>query len=131
MIFLDSSGVLSLVSPHDRFHDAAQTHLLAARRGLIHNYVLAELVPLARVRGIRVERMLDAIEDLVTGTGVLLIWVDRETHERAVALLRRRADKEYSLCDAVSFTLMRDHGVTEALTTDQHFEQEGFVRLLK
>ena len=40
-------------------------------------------------------------------------------------------DKTYSLCDAVSFLLMRERGITEALTTDRHFEQEGFVRLLQ
>jgi hypothetical protein len=40
-------------------------------------------------------------------------------------------DKSYSLCDAVSFVLMRRHGLTEALTTDHHFEQEGFARLLR
>jgi predicted nucleic acid-binding protein len=42
-----------------------------------------------------------------------------------------RQDKTYSLCDVVSFILMRQRGVAKALTTDRHFEQEGFVRLLK
>ena len=41
-----------------------------------------------------------------------------------------RFDKNYSLCDAVSFILMRRRGLYEALTTDHHFEQEGFRRLL-
>jgi predicted nucleic acid-binding protein len=36
-----------------------------------------------------------------------------------------------SLCDAVSFVLMRARGILEALSTDHHFEQEGFLRLLK
>jgi len=45
-------------------------------------------------------------------------------------LLIAREDKTYSLCDAVSFVLMRQRGMTDALTTDRHFEQEGFVRLL-
>jgi uncharacterized protein len=45
-------------------------------------------------------------------------------------LLERRPDKSYSLCDAVSFILMRRRGITEALTTDRHFEQEGLRRLL-
>jgi uncharacterized protein len=45
--------------------------------------------------------------------------------------LQGRLDKSYSLCDAVSFLLMRERAITEALTTDRHFEQEGFTRLLK
>ena len=44
-------------------------------------------------------------------------------------LLQQRPDKEWSLCDAVSFLLMPAHGVQDALTTDHHFEQAGFVRL--
>lgn len=46
-------------------------------------------------------------------------------------LLQNRQDKTYSLCDAVSFVLMRQRGISESLTTDRHFEQEGFVRLLQ
>jgi uncharacterized protein len=41
-----------------------------------------------------------------------------------------RLDKNYFLCDAVSFVLMRQRGLNESLTTDYHFEQEGFQRLL-
>jgi len=48
-----------------------------------------------------------------------------------MTLLQSQTDKTYSLCDAISFILMRDRGVTDALTTDHHFEQAGFIRLLK
>jgi uncharacterized protein len=51
-------------------------------------------------------------------------------HQEAMDLLLARQDKTYSLCDAVSFVLMRRRGIGDALTTDRHFEQEGFVRLL-
>ena len=44
---------------------------------------------------------------------------------------KSRLDKAWSLCDAVSFVLMLRTGEMEALTTDHHFEQAGFVRLLK
>jgi predicted nucleic acid-binding protein len=55
--------------------------------------------------------------------------VEKALHQAALALLHARLDKTYSLCDAISFLLMRGRGLSEALTTDRHFEQEGFVRL--
>ncbi len=59
------------------------------------------------------------------------VWVDEPLHREAVELLTQKRDKTYFLCDAVSFVLMRQRGITEALTTDRHFEQEGFTRLLR
>lgn len=58
------------------------------------------------------------------------MWVNEPLHRGAVALLKARPDKAYSLCDAVSFLLMRERGLIDALTTDHHFQQEGFRRLL-
>ena len=60
-----------------------------------------------------------------------VIFVDGALHSKALTLLENRIDKNWSLCDAVSFVLMKDRSITEALTTDRHFEQAGFVRLLK
>ena len=57
-------------------------------------------------------------------------WVDEALHRSAFALLLDRSDKGYSLCDAVSFVLMRRGGLDDALTTDRHVDQEGFRRLL-
>jgi predicted nucleic acid-binding protein len=71
------------------------------------------------------------VERLVKNADVHVWWVTEEDHRRGMQLLRARPDKTYSLCDAVSFELMRQHGITEALTTDRHFEQEGFTRLLR
>jgi predicted nucleic acid-binding protein len=48
-----------------------------------------------------------------------------------VDLYRRRPDKAWSLTDCISFVVMQREGITEALTGDQHFEQAGFVALLK
>jgi predicted nucleic acid-binding protein len=73
---------------------------------------------------------LDFVEELANDPAIGVHWVGPQLHQQAIALLRRRPDKTYSLCDAVSFLLMREGGVTDALTTDRHFEQEGFVKLL-
>jgi len=62
---------------------------------------------------------------------VQVTYVDEALHRAALAHLQQRPDKAWSLCDAVSFLLMARHGIPDALTTDHHFEQAGFVRLLK
>lgn len=46
-------------------------------------------------------------------------------------LLFERSDKAWSLCDAVSFVVMTERRVSNALTTDHHFDQAGLVRLLE
>jgi predicted nucleic acid-binding protein len=75
--------------------------------------------------------VLDFVGDLLGNPDIETVWVDEAIHRAVVELLTLRQDKTYSLYDAVSFVLMRQRGVAEALTTDRHFEQEGFVRLLK
>jgi predicted nucleic acid-binding protein len=59
-----------------------------------------------------------------------VIWVDHDLHDRSMALLNQRNDKAWSLCDAVSFVVMKERGIFEALTTDHNFQQAGFIRLL-
>ena len=92
--------------------------------------MLAEWVALAQVRGVPRTAALEFVAALTDNPEIEVEWVREELHRAAMALLQARPDKAYSLCDAVSFVLMRRAGVLEALTTDRHFEQEGFVRLL-
>ena len=68
--------------------------------------------------------------ELIDNPEVDVVWVDEYLHRAALAFLQARPDKTYSLCDAISFLLMRSWGVDDALTTDHHFQQAGFVRLL-
>ena len=49
----------------------------------------------------------------------------------ALALYRQHQDKEWGLTDCSSFVIMRRLGLTESLTFDHHFEQAGFVALLR
>ena len=51
--------------------------------------------------------------------------------QRGLELMRNRPDKDRSLTDCISFTVMTDARLKEALTGDRHFEQAGFVPLLK
>jgi predicted nucleic acid-binding protein len=93
---------------------------------LTHSYVLAEFVALAHARRLPRMAALTFMGDLVDNPDIDTVWVDEALHRAAMAFLLARHDKTYSLCDAVSFVLMRQRHLTEALTTDRHFEQEGF-----
>jgi predicted nucleic acid-binding protein len=130
-LFLDTSGLLSI---HDKgdFRNVQAIKLFGGAKILLTtNYVLAEFVPLSYVRGKNRRETLSFIKDILEVPRFELIWVDDNLHNQAMNLLENRLDKNYSLCDAVSFIVMRGRGINEALTTDKHFAQEGFIKLLK
>lgn len=130
-MLVDTSGLLCCHHAGEHQHADAITFFKNAPLRLTHSYILAEFIPLCRARGLNIATALAFAADLLDNLLVEIVWVDEGLHRAALAFLQRRLDKAYSLCDAVSFILMRSRGITEALTTDSHFEQEGFVRLLK
>jgi predicted nucleic acid-binding protein len=130
-MLLDTSGLLCFHHRAEAAHAEAVQFFQDAPLRLTHNYVLAEFVALAQARGLPRQAALAFVADLQDNTAVQVIYVDEALHRVAVTHLRQRPDKDWSLCDAVSFLLMSEHGILEALTTDHHFEQAGFVRLLK
>jgi uncharacterized protein len=131
MMLLDTSGLLSYLDTDDPRHADAVTFLNAAPLRLTHSYVLAELVALSHARRINRDATLGLLAEIMDDPDFEVVWVDEPLHRAAFALLLDRPDKNYSLCDAASFVLMRQRSLSEALTTDHHFEQEGFVHLLK
>ncbi len=130
-MLLDTSGLLCYHHSDERQHAHAVTFFRTAPVRLTHNYVLAEFVPLCQVRRLNRTDALAFVAALLDNPLVEVLWVDETLHRAALTLLQSRPDKAYSLFDAVSFILMQHRGITEALTTDHHFEQEGFVRLLE
>ncbi|NJP08614.1 MAG: PIN domain-containing protein [Leptolyngbyaceae cyanobacterium RU_5_1] len=130
MLLLDTSGLLCYVYKSEPQHERAVQLLDSTNHSLTHSYVLAEFVALALTRRFPRQATLSFVSDLLENPDIEVTWVDELLHREAVKLLMERLDKTYSLCDAVSFVLMRQRGINEALTTDHHFEQEGFQRLL-
>lgn len=130
-MLLDASGLLSYFDARDALHAEAVRLFEAARRRVTHSYVLAELVALTNARKLNRAASLSFVAELTDNPHVEVQWVDAARHRSALALLEAQLDKTYSLCDAVSFLAMREYGLTDAFTTDRHFEQAGFNRLLK
>lgn len=131
MILLDTSGLFAFYHKSERQHANAVAYFHAATGRLTHGYVIAEFVALAERRRLQRSQALDFVRDLHNNPSVEVVYVDEALHLEAIDLLRQRLDKPWSLCDAVSFLVMQRRGITESLTTDHHFEQAGFVRLLK
>ena len=130
-MLLDTSGLFCLSNSDDAQFANAVTLFEAAHSKMTHSYVLAEYVPLCQVRGLRRRDTLTFLSDLTDNPLVEVVWVDEALHRAAQSYLESRLDKRYSLCDAISFLLMQEYGIAEALTTDHHFEQAGFQRLLR
>lgn len=129
-MFLDTSGLLCVLDRRETAHRDAVSLVAATFHATTHTGIVFELVPLAASRGLMRRVVLDFIEGLHANPSVEILQVEEQDYRDALDLLRTRLDKSWSLCDAVSFELMRKLGLTDALTTDHHFEQAGFIRLL-
>ncbi len=135
-LFVDTGGWGNLFAPKEPYHDLA-SHLYQLtwqqkRKLVTTSYVIAELVALL-TSPLRIPRStsIRLIDDLKTSPYVEIAHIDPARDQQAWQLLKSRADKEWSLVDCSSFIVMQELGITEALTADHHFEQAGFVRLLK
>jgi hypothetical protein len=71
------------------------------------------------------------IENLSSAEDIEIIPASTDHFRQGFALFKSRPDKDWSLTDCISFIVMQDRGLGEALTADHHFEQAGFVVLLK
>ena len=60
-----------------------------------------------------------------------VVHVTKELLGRGLALFESRIDKDWGLTDCTSFVIMQDFEITDALSTDGHFEQAGFNPLLR
>jgi predicted nucleic acid-binding protein len=129
-MLLDTSGLLCCLDAAEARHEDATSFFEASSLKITHNYILVEFVALAHARKYPRHVALSFIMDVAAHPDVDIVWIDEKRHAAALAMLREQLDKSYSLCDAASFLLMRDRGIQDALTTDHHFDQAGFRRLL-
>lgn len=125
----DSSAVLALLDARDAGHEraAAVVERLARenRPGFITNYVEVETHALLLRKLGR-----SAARDWLFAKGVPVIRATPADEDRARAILTRHADKDWSLCDAISFAVMDAQQVKTAFSFDRHFAQYGKFTVL-
>jgi predicted nucleic acid-binding protein len=132
-LFLDASFAIALSASSDQHHKRALelAGLIEAQKDRLvttHGVLLEIGDALSRQRHRRAAiELLDAIHVDPTIEVVPLI---QALYDRAFALYRGREDKEWGMTDCVSFVVMEERGIREALTADEHFRQAGFEALL-
>ena len=128
--FVDTSYILALVNTADVHHVRAA----AASRQVEPPFLTTEAVlteignALSRARW----RALGyaTVQDLRADPNIEVVPVDAALFERALTLYGERMDKEWGLTDCISFVVMQERDLTQALPTDSHFAQAGFTTLL-
>ena len=132
-VFLDTSYAIALSVRNDDLHEqairladllqTAETHLVTTQAVLLE---IGNALSRQRYRRAAV-MLLNALE---TDPKVKIVSLSGQLYTQAVELYCQRPDKEWGLVDCVSFIVMQERRMTDALTADEHFQQAGFRALL-
>lgn len=125
------NGAIALLNPHDHAHARVTAYLSGFTARLVTTeWVLMELAdalsaPTARATAVAFLQAVraDAFFDVV--------GYDADVYRAGFDLYAARTDKAWSLTDCISFAVMKERGLSEALTADHHFEQAGFRAVFK
>ena len=132
--FLDTSGWISLLNNRESEHVEANRlwREIGVEKRLVYvtDWVVAETG-----NGLAGGRHRDlfsrSLRVFLTAPEIRLVYVDDNLLIKALDLYQSREDKGWGLVDCASFVVMTEQGIRSALTSDHHFEQAGFQRLLK
>ena len=133
-LFADTVYWIALTNSFDQYHAKAveASSALGSCRLFTTEAVLTEFLNALADKGPRIRAAaVEMVEAIMTNSHVTVIPQSHRTFNRNLAFYKARPDKGYSLTDCGSMLLMRERHLSEALTTDRHFEQEGFVALLR
>ena len=129
-VFADTFFYLALLRADDPAHAQALAGVTLNQPIVTTEFILLEL-------GNACARAEDHADFLAHVAGVRasprirIIPLDSRLFNRGLERMASRPDKDWSLTDCISFVVMEDEGIKEALTADRHFEQAGFTALLK
>lgn len=128
-VFLDSYAIIAWLNPRDQ--DSARVNAYLSTNTdpiLTTEWVLMEVADAfssSKMRG----TVIRLIQSIRADPQLKVIWYDKSIYQAGFNLFASRPDKDWSLTDCISFAVMTQHKVTDALTADHHFEQAGFRAL--
>ena len=130
-VFIDTSFVVALVNEKDQHHDRA-----SELADLFDGYPLittdAVLLEIGNALGRNFkEQAAEVIEGFLTSAEIEIVPLDTALFQRAFELYRTHKDKAWGMTDCLSFIIMRERGIVDALTNDKDFEQARFNALMR
>lgn len=133
-IFLDTAYLQALVDTRDSLHQLAlgMTDNYGKFLSVTSEMVLTELLNALCGRGEYLrDAALSIVDNLRQDSTVQIIPQTPQLFDQALTFYRQRRDKNYSLTDCASMLIMRQEKISDVLTFDRHFQQEGFNALLR
>lgn len=133
IVFANAHYWIALINSRDQWHDRAVSIKTALKDAslITTDSVLIEVANFyAEYGDIMRRKVALAIRTIIGDEQVEVLAETRQTFLDGLATYESRVDKGYSLTDCIAMNAMRKRGITEALTHDIHFTQEGFHILL-
>jgi uncharacterized protein len=129
-VFADSNYFLALLNNRDELHPRA-TEITPSVSGclLTTTWILSEVLD-ALCKLAHRKLAADFVRDLRSDPDVIIFPATQELFDAGFELFSKRIDKEWSLTDCISFVVMEQNKLHEALSADHHFQQAGFKLLL-
>ena len=131
--FIDTSGFYALLVVNDDRHREAEMWLkqveTSRQRALTTDYVLDETATLMKSKG-HGHLLKEFFARLEASEAIGIEWTEESRFVRAKEFFLRHDDHDYSFTDCVSFVVMKELALHEALSKDKHFKEAGFKPLL-
>ena len=132
-VFFDTNGWLAILNADERLHAQANrtwTEIVLGKRNVVLTDWIAAETGNGLARSRKKHRLSESLTRLLRSPRTELVIVNQDLLHRSLDLFERHADKSWGLVDCASFLVMRDRDMTDAFTSDRHFEQAGFHCLL-
>ena len=133
-VFVDTAAWLALLNIDDIWHQQAKKiRLELVKQNYIFittEFILLEVGDALCSQNLR-KNTANFLHNIYQLKSIKIITLSQELFQLGLSLYEQRLDKDWGLTDCISFVVMQREQIQEAFTSDKHFEQAGFIRLLQ
>lgn len=130
-VFMDTYGLIAWINTRDAAHLPVKSYLNVYSGSIVTTeWVLLEFADAFSLSSVK-PFAIEAIRRIHRLPMFQVVGFSPTVSQAGFDLYKARPDKDWSLTDCISFAVMSQHGLSEALTADHHFEQAGFRAVFK